>query len=98
MNTVRTFGIIVLATALCWGSVAASSESYDVTWDSPSADANGSMPLGNGDIGLNAWIEPGGAVVFYISKTDSWGDNGRLLKVGRVHVAFDPPIPTVSSG
>ncbi len=94
MNTVRSFGIIVLAIALCCGNVAASNESYDVTWDSPSADANGSMPLGNGDIGLNAWIEPGGTVIFYISKTDSWGDNGRLLKVGRVRVAFDPPIPT----
>ena len=55
-----------------------SPERYNVTWDSPSQDQNGSMPLGNGSTGLNAWIEPDGDLVFYISRTDSWGDNGRL--------------------
>jgi len=44
------------------------------------------MPLGNGDIGLNVWTEGNGDIVVYISKTDSWGDNSRLLKVGRVRV------------
>jgi len=33
---------------------------YNVVWDSPSADYNGSMPLGNGDIGLNVWVEGSG--------------------------------------
>jgi hypothetical protein len=51
---------------------AASLDRYEVTWESPSTDANGSMPLGNGDIGVNAWIEPSGELVFYISKTDAW--------------------------
>ena len=32
---------------------------YDVVWNSPSKDASGSMPLGNGDIGLNVWVEEG---------------------------------------
>jgi len=63
---------------------------YDVVWDSPSKDAAGSMPLGNGDIGLNAWVEENGDLAFYISKTDSWGDNGRLLKVGKVRVKLSP--------
>lgn len=96
MNHARTFGVIFLAVGLCCvrGAAGATPDRYDVTWDSPSADANGSMPLGNGDIGLNAWIEPSGDLVFYISKTDAWGDNARLLKVGRVRVAFDPPLPT----
>ena len=48
------------------------------------------MPVGNGDIGLNAWVEEGGDLVFYIGKTDSWDDNGRLLKVGRVRLILDP--------
>lgn len=65
-------------------------DSYNVTWDSPSPDASGSMPLGNGDIGLNAWVEPSGDLLFYISKTDTWGDNARLLKVGRVRVHLGP--------
>lgn len=63
---------------------------YHVTWDSPSADHRGSMPLGNGDIGLNAWIEPSGDLIFYIAKTDSWDDNARLVKVGRVRVSLTP--------
>src|SRR5687767_1930632 len=33
---------------------------YNVEWTSPSRDASGSMPLGNGDIGLNVWVEEGG--------------------------------------
>ena len=95
MNTVHTLGVTLMTIGLCCGRAAgaASPDRYDVTWHSPSADANGSMPLGNGDIGLNAWIEPSGELVFYISKTDSWGDNARLLKVGRVRVRFDPPLP-----
>jgi Domain of unknown function (DUF5703)/Concanavalin A-like lectin/glucanases superfamily len=67
---------------------------YNVIWDSPSIDAHGSMPLGNGDVGINAWIEPSGDLVFYIGKTDAWGENGRLLKVGKVRVTIDPPPPT----
>jgi hypothetical protein len=56
-----------------------SPERYNVVWDSPSKDQHGSVPLGNGATGVNAWIEPNGDLVFYISRTDSWGDNGRLL-------------------
>ena len=67
-----------------------SSARYNVVWDSPSKDYNGSMPLGNGDIGVNAWVEGTGDLLFYIGKTDSWDDNGRLLKVGRVRVRLDP--------
>jgi len=96
MDTMHTLLAPFPALGLCYGGAAggASPDRYDVTWNSPSADANGSMPLGNGDVALNAWIEPSGELVFYISKTDAWGDNARLLKVGRVRVAFDPPLPT----
>ncbi len=65
---------------------------YNVVWDSPSANAFGSMPVGNGDIGLNVWVENNGDICFYIGKTDSWGDNGRLLKVGKVRVKCEPAI------
>ncbi|MBN2375818.1 MAG: hypothetical protein JXD22_05435 [Sedimentisphaerales bacterium] len=65
-------------------------DDYNVVWDSPSKDYNGSMPLGNGDISLNAWVEPSGDLVFYIGKTDSWGDNSRLLKVGKIRVILEP--------
>ncbi len=48
------------------------------------------MPLGNGDIALNAWMAPDGDLQFYISKTDAWDDNARLLKVGKVRVKLSP--------
>ena len=67
-----------------------SPDAYNVVWDTPSRDALGSMPLGNGDIGLNVWVEAAGDIVFYISKTDSWDDNNRLVKVGRVRVSLRP--------
>jgi hypothetical protein len=65
-------------------------DTYSVTWHEPGRNADDSMPLGNGDIGLNAWAESNGDLVFYIGKTDSWDDYGRLLKVGRIRVSLDP--------
>lgn len=65
-------------------------DQYDVVWTAPSRDASGSMPLGNGDISLNAWVEPSGDLCFYIGKTDAWGDNARLLKVGKVRLSLRP--------
>ena len=50
------------------------------------------MPIGNGEIGLNAWVEESGDLLFYIGRTDSWDENGRLLKVGRVRISLDPPM------
>ncbi|MCY2930629.1 MAG: DUF5703 domain-containing protein [Planctomycetota bacterium] len=64
-----------------------------VVWDSPSENSLGSMPLGNGDISVNAWVEPGGDLVFLIGKTDSWDEFGRLLKIGRVRVKLSPALP-----
>lgn len=69
---------------------------YNVVWDSPSKDTWGTMPCGNGDIGLNVWVEESGDLLFYIGKTDSWDDNCRLLKVGRVRIKLNPN-PLVTS-
>src|SRR5947207_6992330 len=63
---------------------------YNVVWDSPSKDASGSMPLGNGDIGINVWVEPGGDLIMLIGKSDAWDENCSLLKLGRVHVRLSP--------
>ena len=72
------------------GLHAASVSDYNVVWESPSADCHGSMPIGNGDIGANVWVEAGGDLLFYISKTDSWCENARLLKLGRIRVSLTP--------
>jgi alpha-L-fucosidase 2 len=70
-------------------------DAYNVSWNIPGPTSAQSMPLGNGDIGLNVWVEPGGELVFYISKTDAWGENvrsddGALLKLGRIRVSLSP--------
>ncbi|MEI6969933.1 MAG: DUF5703 domain-containing protein [bacterium] len=59
-------------------------------WTTPSLDSSGSMPLGNGDIGLNVWVEKEGDLLFYLSKTDAWDENGRLLKLGRIRISLIP--------
>ena len=77
---------------------AAGLDDYNVVWDSPSADSAGSMPLGNGEIALNAWVEPSGDLLFYIARTDAWSGSLEnphhgaygLLKVGRVRVSLSP--------
>ncbi|MBN2578716.1 MAG: PEP-CTERM sorting domain-containing protein [Pirellulales bacterium] len=66
----------------------ASISDFNVVWTTPSTNSNGSMPLGNGDIGVNVWTENGRDLVFYLSKTDSWDDNGSLLKLGKVRVTL----------
>jgi alpha-L-fucosidase 2 len=67
---------------------------YNVVWDTLGTDSRDSMPVGNGDIGLNVWTEKNGDIVFYISKTDAWtdnvGGNKGLAKLGRVRVRFAP--------
>ena len=62
----------------------------NITWDSPSKDSLGSMPLGNGDVGLNVWVEEGGDLLFYISKADAFDGNHVNRKLGRVRIAMKP--------
>ena len=73
----KTTACAPLTLALLWlanpvAVQAANLDDYNVVWDTPSADAAGSMPLGNGEIGLNAWVEPSGDLLFYIASTDAW--------------------------
>ena len=63
---------------------------YNVVWESPSTNSMGSMPAGNGDIGINLWVEEHGDLVFYLSKTDAWSENARLLKLGKIRIALSP--------
>ena len=79
-------GVLVFVMVVFGWACGAGLEDYDVAWDSPGAGSGDSMPLGNGDVGVNVWTEGNGDLVFYIRKRDSWDDNSRLLKVGRVRV------------
>jgi hypothetical protein len=75
---------------------------YNVDWDTPGPTSSQSMPLGNGDIALNVWVEPNGDLLFFIAKTDAWGaategepnnwirDGGVLMKLGKIRVSLSP--------
>lgn len=62
----------------------------NVVWNSHSENSLGSMPAGNGDIGINLWVEKNGDLLFYLSKTDAWSENARLLKIGKVRLTLTP--------
>lgn len=62
----------------------------NVVWTSPSQNAAGAMPIGNGEVGLNVWIEENGDLLFYVARTDAWSECNRLLKLGRVRVSLSP--------
>jgi len=84
---------ILLAPAAAVRAAEAASDPLDacnVVWDSPSRNSSGSMPIGNGDIGMNAWVEDNGDLLLLISKTDAWDENGRIIKVGRVRITLSP--------
>ncbi len=97
------FALLSAAVLLCSASRAAVTtaatpqlDACNVVWTTPGTNSLDSMPLGNGDIGLNVWVEQNGDLAFYLSKTDAWTDNvgkGKgLAKLGRVRVRFDPPL------
>ncbi|MBC8010554.1 MAG: hypothetical protein H7067_10710 [Burkholderiales bacterium] len=72
--------------------LAAPAPAPELTWTNPGVDSQDSMPLGNGDLGLNVWTEADGAVLFYIGKTDAWSEaqNTELVKLGRIRVMLSP--------
>ena len=67
-------------------------DGYNVVWDRPaeSRGEDASMPIGNGDIGMNVSVEANGDVVLLLSKTDAWSENQELLKLGRIRLKLTP--------
>ena len=63
---------------------------YHVVWNHPSQHSGGSMPLGNGEMGMNVWVEEDGDLLFYLSRTDAMSEANRLMKLGRIRVQLSP--------
>lgn len=84
--------VILLFAFSCFVATAQKQDAsvYKVTWNSLGTDENSSMPLGNGDIALNAWTEQNGDIVLLLAKGDAWSENTQLLKLGRVRVSLSP--------
>lgn len=63
---------------------------YNVMWESPSTNHHGSMPLGNGEVALNAWMTADGQLQCYVARSDAWDEYGRLVKVGKIRWVIEP--------
>ena len=74
---------LIAATALYAAEGKEPTGSHNVVWTSPGKDSRGSMPIGNGDIGANVWVEENGDLLFYLSKSDAWSENCRPPKLGK---------------
>jgi alpha-L-fucosidase 2 len=63
---------------------------YDVIWNTPSKDASGMMPIGNGDIAAGVYAIGDGDLYLLLSKNDAYTYQGDLFKTGRVRISLDP--------
>lgn len=64
--------------------------SHDVIWTTPGRDSSASMPLGNGELGINLWVEENGDLLFYLGRNDTLSEISQLCKAGRVRVSLSP--------
>lgn len=86
-------GVLGIGWALCAAEGATPLppiDQYNVVWDSQSKNSDGSMPIGNGDIGANVWMEPDGVLSLMLSKTDAWDELGRIIKLGEMRLTLSP--------
>ncbi len=63
---------------------------HSISWNARGLDSSDSVPLGNGDIAINLWVEDEGDLLFYIAKSDAFSEHNQLLKLGRVRVSLKP--------
>lgn len=63
---------------------------YNEVWTTPGTSSWESMPLGNGETSLNAWVEGNGDLLFYIGRSDAESEGNLNLKLGRVRLKLTP--------
>ena len=90
---------IVLAALLCLASglaagqqapAPAALDAVNVRWDSPSENSSGSMPLGNGEVVVNAWVEKAsGDLLLLVARSDALAETGRFCKLGRLRLHLE---------
>lgn len=71
-------------------SQAPEQNNFQITWTTLGKDHRDSMPIGNGDITVNAWTESTGDLVLLIGKNDSFTENDQLAKIGQVRIHLTP--------
>lgn len=65
--------------------------SYDIEWKQPALRGSmDSMPIGNGSLAANVWVEQGGDLMLYLARDDAWASDAEacdgLLKLGRLRI------------
>ncbi len=63
---------------------------YNVVFDSKGSSSKDSMPIGNGDIAANVWVEDNGDLMMYLAKGDTFSEATRLLKLGKLRIKITP--------
>ena len=88
----------VIAAGFCGAARATEVARYNVVWDSPSKDASGVMPLGNGDIAAGVYAIENGDLYLLLAKNDAYtyqpvarGDRKPLLGQIRQMNHLSPP-------
>lgn len=70
-------------------------DQYAVTYTYPSASSLGAMPVGNGRVAANVWVDATSAdLMLSVGLADALDENSNLLKLGLVRISLDPPLHT----
>ena len=82
--------LVILGSLLASTFAAEPMARYNVVWDSPSKDATGQMPFGNGDIAAGVYAIEDGDLYLLLAKNDAFNYNGDIYKTGRVRISLSP--------
>ena len=63
---------------------------YNVVWNTPSKNASGAMPIGNGDIAASVSAIENGDLYLLLAKNDAYNYDGDIFKTGRVRISVSP--------
>ena len=83
----RMFAAVVFAAIEAAGYAPA-----PITFDSPAENDRGSMILGNGELGANAWISADGTLHTVLQRSDTWNEGARHVKAGAIDYATGKPV------
>ncbi|MCK5563952.1 MAG: hypothetical protein KAJ07_01785 [Planctomycetes bacterium] len=72
------------------GTAAKNVRRYNVVWQSPSKDATGVMPIGNGDMAAGVYAIANGDLYLLMAKNDAYNRSGEIYKSGRVRISLKP--------
>ena len=86
----RMLGLVILGLLIVSSVTFGKMQHYNVVWDSPSKDAAGQMPIGNGDIAAGVYAIEDGNLYLLLAKNDAYTYSGDIFKTGRVRLSLSP--------